>query len=105
MIMMSDGPDMLCILTRVSLKRRIMEEIDGLCECCDEKAGTDLHEVYVKRSAVPRSKQYRIFVRTNCALVCVQCHDGPALMEEFKDRFEERLIQLSYEGRYVWEEK
>lgn len=87
-------------LIRAELKRNIVEEVDGSCECCNEKVGTDLHEVYVKRSAVPKKKQHLIFVRTNCALICRQCHDGLALTEWFKGRFESRLCALGYDGRY-----
>lgn len=85
-------------LQREALKRSILEEVGPLCEACDVRAGWDLHEVYVPRSAVPKGKQEEIFVRGNCALVCRMCHDsGAASTDKFKQRFAARLKILGHE--------
>ena len=82
---------------RARLKAMIVDETDGICECCNRKIGVDMHEVFVRRSALPVSRQLSIFTRGNCALVCRACHDGPANLEPFKRRFIKRLRRLGHE--------
>ena len=109
-----DGVSLVLIVSTLSpklqeqrrrLKAFIEEEIDGICEVCNGASGLpgiDLHEVYVRRSALPVKLQGRIFVRGNCALVCVACHRAdmgqrpPAETEAFKERFKKRLIKLGH---------
>lgn len=85
-------------LQREALKRFVLEEVGPLCEACDVRAGQDLHEVYVLRSAIPKARQVEIFVRGNCAMVCRKCHDsGAASTPEFRQRFAARLEILGHE--------
>jgi len=79
---------------RDALKRYIVEQVGEMCECCDLRMGTDLHEVFVLRSDLPKSRHGEIFVRGNCALVCRQCHDSKVQSAAFKARFRERLLAL-----------
>ena len=42
--------------------------------CTNEVKNPDLHEAFVKRSAVPKRKQDLIFHICNCLYVCHECH-------------------------------
>jgi uncharacterized Fe-S radical SAM superfamily protein PflX len=89
-------------LQREELKVALFDVLDSICECCDRAAGIDLHEVFVRRSALPLIQQHTIFTFDNCALVCIACHradlgqqplaETPAFMARFKRR-RERLRQ------------
>lgn len=87
---------------RRKLKQFIVDEVGHTCACCGLRPGYDLHEVFVPRTHVPKREQGGIFVRENCALVCVQCHrpggteTGAVHTEEFKARFRARLRRLGY---------
>ncbi len=93
---------MMIISQRQKLKLFIVEEVGYTCACCGLRPGYDLHEVLVPRTHVPKRKQKGIFVRENCALVCVECHrpggteQGAVHTEEFKARFRARLRRLGY---------
>lgn len=94
---------------RAKLKAEIVSEVGACCECCNKFAlALDLHEVWIRRSALPVALQHQIMVRGNCALVCVECHRGRLpLVEtlEFKDRFERRLRMLGYKPNIDWWEE
>jgi hypothetical protein len=87
-------------LQREELKAALADWLDTLCECCDEKIGQDLHEVFTRRSALPLIQQHTIFTFDNCALVCTACHRAdigqqpPAERPEFKRRFRRRRERL-----------
>ena len=76
---------------RQEVKAQLADEFGMICECCNAAPSTDLHEVFVKRSADTSWEQIGLFTRGNCALVCRSCHEsGRADTEEFNERIRER---------------
>ena len=76
---------------RQEVKSQLADEFGLLCECCNRFPPTDLHEVFIRRSADTSWRQILLFSRANCALVCRSCHEsGRADTEEFRERIRER---------------
>lgn len=76
---------------RREVKSALADEFGLLCECCSLLPPTDLHEVFIKRSADTAWRQILLFNRENCALVCRSCHEsGRADMPQFKERIRVR---------------
>ena len=94
---------------REALKHQIIGEVGAICESCNRHAlALDLHEVWVRRSALPVARQHEIMIRGNCALGCMECHRKdmgqlPLIeTQEFKDRFEQRLRILGHIPIIEW---
>jgi hypothetical protein len=72
---------------REEVKRELLDTFGSMCECCEERLGTDLHEVFQRRSADTTWRQLFLFSVSNCALVCPQCHGSARVStDEFKER-------------------
>jgi len=83
-------------LRREQVKHGLIDEYGPTCECCEAAVGTDLHEVFIKRSDDTSWRQLFIFNMSNCALVCPSCHQsGEADSEGFGEKIRARRRLLT----------
>jgi len=76
---------------REGVKWELVDEFGPMCECCEKRVSTDLHEVFTPRSHDTTWRQIFLFNRENCALVCRRCHQSPVIYsEKFKEKIRKR---------------
>lgn len=76
---------------RQEIGLELIDMFGSLCEACEEKPATDLHEVFSLRSEDMSWKQIFNFSVQNCCLLCRRCHESMIIHSaEFKEKVSDR---------------